>query len=809
MSTSNAQGNNSSRKSNSINHTTTDQYMTPMELSEDHITASKSLKNGSKIKLPRFTIQGGRFELAPTSKYQNKNQKKEVRSMLLEMYKKNQEKYQEVSVAEPKRSIIFNVDHDIFRWSAVRTDFELFADFLPLLKKLNDFPDTPPNRAEEQSSQDSPSGIKCLKTTLWSQFSGFMHRSEQNLDETSKETVLEYYRSKLTKDERETYSSESFIGKFKLLSKITKACPVRLDWLNDLQTVLERHSQTYKTSATEPGKQGKTYRLFATIIIDRLSIAYCSFRVQAVHEYFQTSRLTRHYKEESFLRVSYVQTPLNMDMAFRLASLDECTQNDARDFVSNVNSIVHNISTFISMIGDLDRNFQVSECNPELKEEDIIRRMNESRLKPVFFAKWSSSGFDSVEEQIFLLNRHFPFIDSEGHSNTGENNVQSFKIAGQDFRYLMTTSSGVHRNSHVFCTKQYSEVRDYIFSKKSRREYKDNLLKLSLRMGLWLTPSVSMPLPHVEPKAEPDVGKHTDGCGRLSVYWAKKMSEKWNEAKKFKNIPFTSQNVGPTQWNEKIENDAEIEYDNRCIQPAYYSAFQVRINGMKGMFVVDTRLGDLHIYAYDSQKKFTPSEKSLKNTVEIVQCAQPMTSARLNFSLISLIVGCANSDESAETIEKYIIKLAQDEIKELLEQRSTAIRFAIEHNDVKSFNMLGAGCTKLDTFLAGYYQNYARRFKFLIPNSRRLFGVADFWDILKEGEVFIAVSNIEQAIEGDVLVTKEPCIHRGDLRKLTAVSKDEVEKRFKDELEKRFKDKDKEDNLNNLNDVIVFSCKGK
>ncbi|CAF4947236.1 unnamed protein product, partial [Rotaria magnacalcarata] len=75
-----------------------------------------------------------------------------------------------------------------------------------------------------------------------------------------------------------------------------------------------------------------------------------------------------------------------------------------------------------------------------------------------------------------------------------------------------------------------------------------------------------------------------------------------------------------------------------------------------------------------------------------------MTSARLNFSLISLIVGCANSDESAETIEKYIIKLAQDEIKELLEQRSTAIRFAIEHNDVKSFNMLGAGCTKLDTF---------------------------------------------------------------------------------------------------------------
>lgn len=72
-----------------------------------------------------------------------------------------------------------------------------------------------------------------------------------------------------------------------------------------------------------------------------------------------------------------------------------------------------------------------------------------------------------------------------------------------------------------------------------------------------------------------------------------------------------------------------------------------------------------------------------------------------------------------------------------------------------------------------------QRCRIMIQKSRLLYGVCDSKDVLKEGECFIRVT-----MEGDgqprqlsgmeVLVTRNPCLHPGDLQKFKAVARPEL-----------------------------------
>lgn len=85
------------------------------------------------------------------------------------------------------------------------------------------------------------------------------------------------------------------------------------------------------------------------------------------------------------------------------------------------------------------------------------------------------------------------------------------------------------------------------------------------------------------------------------------------------------------------------------------------------------------------------------------------------------------------------------------------------------------------------------RCRIMIPKSRLLFGVCDSKDTLREGECFVQVT-----LEGDgramtlanaeVIVSRNPCLHPGDVRKFKAV--------FRSELQ-------------HLVDCIVFPTRGK
>lgn len=611
----------------------------------------------------------------------------------------------------------------------------------------------------------------------------------------------------MTEDEQDKYKYGSFIERFKLLAKITKSCPVRYDLLEYL------HEDLRCDVLEELASDTLAYKLFVTIIIDRHGTKYYRLRARVVNKDFETSRLTRLYSEESFVRVNFVRTVKDLDTACQLAFGQDFTDNHYIDW--EVKSFVHNFSLLTHIMRDIKdttnhHSEKITNIEDELTEENV-NRLN--KCDTIGLAAWSATDYDPVEEQG-VQEQMFLSLVKDDHSSADDSiNLHSLNIAGRCFQYLMTTSSGVHKNVHIYSVQTYKNVTKMMFSNVFIDKHMGYELKLALRMGLWFTPSVTINLHKTKVKKKKDienieknpVGIHTDGCGRVSIALAKEMSAKWNEGKKYKNVSFTAQNIGPTAWNSGTFQDSEIEYDGTKTQPEYYSAFQIRLDGIKGMLVVDPTLGlkKNRIKLSPSQIKFvSPEIHSTRDykTIEVVQCSQPMLGARLNIALISLIVACA---EDSEGLQDYIIQLGTDEMQKLLNEtdRNYAIEFALRHNDVKSFNMLGTGCSMLETFLAGYYQNYMRRFKILVENSRRLFGVADFWKVLKKGEVFVPVSNLMNGnssgpsdLEQKILVTKEPCFHRGDLRTFTTVTKRELELREKGKY------------LTELQDVIVFSC---
>ena len=83
--------------------------------------------------------------------------------------------------------------------------------------------------------------------------------------------------------------------------------------------------------------------------------------------------------------------------------------------------------------------------------------------------------------------------------------------------------------------------------------------------------------------------------------------------------------------------------------------------------------------------------------------------------------------------------------------------------------------------------------RIMIPQSRLLFGVCDSMNVLKDGECAVKVTmdgdGQPMALKGmEVLVTRNPCLHPGDLQKFRVVEKPE---------------------LSHLTDCIVFPVQGK
>lgn len=111
----------------------------------------------------------------------------------------------------------------------------------------------------------------------------------------------------------------------------------------------------------------------------------------------------------------------------------------------------------------------------------------------------------------------------------------------------------------------------------------------------------------------------------------------------------------------------------------------------------------------------------------------------------------------------------------------------IEHVSDSIWGLLTSEYTKM----VNKWQD--QKCRVLVQSSRLVFGACDFLGVLEEGECFLRVtdecySGQARTIMGcEILVTRNPCPHPGDVRKLRAVDRPE---------------------LCHLKDCIIFSIKG-
>ncbi|CAF1690207.1 unnamed protein product, partial [Adineta ricciae] len=181
-----------------------------------------------------------------------------------------------------------------------------------------------------------------------------------NFGTSNNAKAIQDYKTILNENEQRAYKDGSFLERFKMLAKITKICPVRLDLLYGL------HEDLSGGNVESSSNSDSSYRLSATIMIDRHSTIYCRLRAHAVDKEFGTSRLTRLYGEESFLRVKLVRTPTNLDTACRLAFAWKMLDNINYDL--KVNSVAHNVSILLRIMSDLrDSTNQSSEIAGKLE----------------------------------------------------------------------------------------------------------------------------------------------------------------------------------------------------------------------------------------------------------------------------------------------------------------------------------------------------------------------------------------------------------------------------------------------------------
>lgn len=86
-----------------------------------------------------------------------------------------------------------------------------------------------------------------------------------------------------------------------------------------------------------------------------------------------------------------------------------------------------------------------------------------------------------------------------------------------------------------------------------------------------------------------------------------------------------------------------------------------------------------------------------------------------------------------------------------------------------------------------------QRCRIMIPKSRILFGICDPYGILKDGECSVRITmegdgRPMTVANADVMIGRNPCLHPGDIRKLKAVRRPQLE---------------------HLVDCIVFPTRGK
>jgi len=198
-----------------------------------------------------------------------------------------------------------------------------------------------------------------------------------------------------------------------------------------------------------------------------------------------------------------------------------------------------------------------------------------------------------------------------------------------------------------------------------------------------------------------------------------------------------------------------------------------RYRGYKGVLMLHPQLKDTPYLAQfrKSMKKFNTD---MDNSFSVVGHSRPYTFARLNNDIIVLLssLGVSNENLLAKQQEYFdwVAGAADDPTKAVdflssLDQYPLAERAlldGVDNPDVrkKIQSLQNAEVSKAKDDRTGRFKS-----RMIIHKSRRLYGVCDPYQVLKEGEVHIRVTTARKGpstpIHGDVIIVRNPCLHPG------------------------------------------------
>lgn len=229
-------------------------------------------------------------------------------------------------------------------------------------------------------------------------------------------------------------------------------------------------------------------------------------------------------------------------------------------------------------------------------------------------------------------------------------------------------------------------------------------------------------------------------------------------------------------------------------------AVQIRYGGCKGMLLLDPNLAGRRIIFRQSMCKFTSEHEDLY----VLKTSKPRV-LYLNRPMITILEQSGIKAKVFLTLQNHILDSFIDSMLDPHEAAQVLCTYCTLRLPYKELAGVGIDLT-VEPFFRGLVRAVNKKVlkelkakaRILIPPSsgRTMFGVLDETGTLEYGQVFVQYSNDmlrfkvndpATILEGDVIVTKNPCMHPGDIRKLTAVNVPQ---------------------LHHVRDCIVFPAKG-
>ena len=582
--------------------------------------------------------------------------------------------------------------------------------------------------------------------------------------------------------------SDLFYDKLKLKEKIISNSNLILyeptvSIFNNAKEMLASYNKTFYTCLVNL-HFSLQYSILAFITMRKINLFNYAFFSKIMKGFSKLSCDEQEIMSKALDQIT-TQTQLSNDLCTligtkynELKHQNNNSQNNTLNKTDNISEIKDNISYMRSVeitpsiiyyeVPKIERNNQLIRKFKDYQEHFIKISINDDDHNKIYFA--SSRNYKLLEIVQSLM-------------------MNGLNIGTHKFRYLTSSNSQAKQGSGWYFNLEYTKYDniDQVLEEMGDFKNEHNKYKNASRRGQCAsstTPINFLPKENIIeiPDIKSSDGKYiyTDGIGTISYDLALKCVEK----------------IGNNKFS-------------------YCSAFQIRLLGIKGVVAVDPYLGNKDIICIrPSMKKY----ESENNELGIIK-ASGYSTGYLNRQIIALLSGLGVKNSIFISMIKVSLKEYQTILKYIRNKNLDLCSYFRANKDV--YNEVLSKCFYFKS-LVDYYlykkpprglinepfiqkillnclsvkiRDLKSKGKIIDKQSASLIGVIDETRTLKHNEVFVRIikpfSKKEEqdfTLEGEVYVTKNPCLHPGDIKILKAVNNEVVYK-----------------NLNHMINVIVFS----